>query len=983
MADVTSPTSQMNGTLTSSDDPYTTTSRHQSLDPRYSDSDGMQYFDFEAFGNDATTQLHELQHLGHDEPDVDTPAEMETFYDSLESPMHDAEYDDEVAADDQSTTPKDHNEPDVSDDEEAAVLRAALANYRNDNPMTSSLIPTPLGDFEFEQQLTHPDEPTHSRQSTDLDTLNGNEKWHVDKESAEFLASVMKLVSDHGLGDMIHRSIRNPLRELKLDEPILSTDPQMELIKLFERNEVHLSSEGIEACTLDTEKDESLTWPAKALKQPKAIHEDIMNAKLEIDAETMEYLRDIHNEPKVDLDDWLKQDREKRLPPRPASPRLVPLSPPYSPGPVDPAAAQLELTSSPDDLAAQEANTISTALMDRDYLAMQKGAEEATKSPLLPRDHSEEPPAKKAKTVCFSDELETLIPELSDDDTIDTHEVADGISALLGPAIEQADESVQQQILNEELVDIDTTLRVPIPAIEDVRPTSPWERYAGEGDGSHRRLIHDAYDTLTRAETKWSLSSKSEQALPWLPFSTHLGRPKAEGDFDDGSLVRYLAEVDLDGDVDLERLTWKPDGLRILDVDEFEDDELDAAHFEIEYDMPVVEAIETVPDTAPALPQAPSQRITAPTAPKEKSPVAQGRSSMDALLQKRKLQLQEDRKAIRNESGLDMFARIQGFANAAADTRTSTWSSNVQNQQPPITTPLAVEATVTKPADAIHEVAIPTPHVDVSTDPLKVIVSFTLMQNHQFVRRLQKLLPNIDLIERDFTSMEPETVKEPHRARFSLEADITISPSTGLMFTNLQKLKQKPLPGQTSSFGIREQIMAVANRYERLIVLVGDRPTMADSQAPLHIMDANDSAALTELINQTAVLETDVEVVYVAGGIDKLIKWTAAVISRNATGDHKLLREETHWERFLRKAGMNAYAAQAVIGAMQPKTSAPNPPSDSSQTVSPANAVTAELARFVSMDSEERIQRIGPMMGGDRLLRRVNRVLDAGWMPSF
>ncbi|KAF2162629.1 hypothetical protein M409DRAFT_58049 [Zasmidium cellare ATCC 36951] len=944
MADVTPPASQMNRTLAFSNDPYSTTSLHHSLDPTYSDSDGMQYFDFDAFGNDAHSQRQASQYDGHHAPDVDTSTEYGAFDETaypLEPPMYDKDYDyaEEVMAHDQPTAPEDGEtlEQDVSDDEDGAALRAALANYRNDNPMRSRLIPNPPENLD--QEFAHPEEITQSGRSADLTTVTGDEKWHVDKESAEFLASVMKLISDHDLGEAIQRSTRNPLRELKLEEPILKSDPQMELIKLIERNEVHLASEGIDGCALDDEKDEGLRWPEKVRQLPGTLHGEIMKAKLEIDAETMEYLCDIHEEPKVDLDDWFKQDREKR----------------------DDFAAS---PSSPHRRQSKRANDLKVS------------------SPLLPLEQSEEPPSKKVKMVCFSDELETLIPKLSDDDMIDMHEVVDEVSAALGPAIERADKSVQQRMLNEGLVEIDTTLRIPVPAIEDERPTPPCEIYAaGEGD-SQRRLIHETYDSLPRSEIKWSGSSKSEQALQWGPFPLHLGKPKPEGDFDDGSLARYMSELDLIGDVDLERLTWKPDGLRVLDIDEVEDDELDTADFEGEVDIPNDEAVVRLPSVITIPPPAPSLRSVAPATTKDRPHHSQDWSSMDALLQKRKLQMQDGKKTTREESGLDMFARVQGFANAVAETTTSELLSNLQKPQPSARTPDAVEAAFANPTDTSYEVTFPAPAPDfqVSADPLQVVISFNLMQNHQFVRRLQKMLPAIDLIERDYTALPSETSKQSTHGRSSLEADITISPSTGLMFTNLQKLQQKPLPGQTSSFGIQEQIAVVATRFERLIVLVGDRPTMDDGQAPLHMMDANDSAAIADLINQTTVLETDVEVVYVAGGIDNLARWAAATISRNVVGDHRLLREETLWERFLRKAGMNAHAAQAVLAAMQPAPSASIPASDSSHTASSATTINSGLAKFVALGPEDRIQRFGPMMGGDRVLRRINRVLDAGWM---
>ena len=110
---------------------------------------------------------------------------------------------------------------------------------------------------------------------------------------------------------------------------------------------------------------------------------------------------------------------------------------------------------------------------------------------------------------------------------------------------------------------------------------------------------------------------------------------------------------------------------------------------------------------------------------------------------------------------------------------------------------------------------------------------------------------------------------------------------------------------------------------------------------------------------------------FVGGGEATLSKWLASTIAENrVTGDSDLLQEETHWELFLRRAGMNAFAAQAVISGLK----AP----DGVDPTGPTKAGLFGLAAFVDMAAEQRIVRFGPLCGR-RLLERVNAVVDANW----
>ena len=141
-----------------------------------------------------------------------------------------------------------------------------------------------------------------------------------------------------------------------------------------------------------------------------------------------------------------------------------------------------------------------------------------------------------------------------------------------------------------------------------------------------------------------------------------------------------------------------------------------------------------------------------------------------------------------------------------------------------------------------------------------------------------------------------------------------------------------------------------------------------DSIVPSQL-DNNDCEALVEFTTFCSSLDGEVTVTFIDGGEEDLAKWIAAMMVKYGIADQevKLLQDETLWEVFLRRAGMNAFAAQAILG----KLKAPEQPQ--------SHEVDFGLTAFVKMTLEERLARFETLLGGRRLLNRVSKVLDAGW----
>lgn len=121
-------------------------------------------------------------------------------------------------------------------------------------------------------------------------------------------------------------------------------------------------------------------------------------------------------------------------------------------------------------------------------------------------------------------------------------------------------------------------------------------------------------------------------------------------------------------------------------------------------------------------------------------------------------------------------------------------------------------------------------------------------------------------------------------------------------------------------------------------------------------------------------------VVYVGGGAETLARWVAALVcdeynyhmKGEAAGVRDLLLPvETYWEVFLRRAGMNAFAAQVVLGKLKVP--------DGQVAVGGARGEVYGLPLFVMMPRERRIVLFEEVLGGRKVLDRVSEVMDEPW----
>ena len=170
-------------------------------------------------------------------------------------------------------------------------------------------------------------------------------------------------------------------------------------------------------------------------------------------------------------------------------------------------------------------------------------------------------------------------------------------------------------------------------------------------------------------------------------------------------------------------------------------------------------------------------------------------------------------------------------------------------------------------------------------------------------------------------------------------------------------------------------MLRTSPRYERLLILVSENRHEGASG-----LDNGDSTAFIEFTAFCSnVTESEIHVTFLAGGEEDLAKWIVAMMIKYAVAEHeevKLIQDETLWEIWFRRAGMNAFAAQAVLGKLKADESC-----GGADDWKKGNRFGGEwgLKAFVKMSARERYHRFETLLGGRRMLGRVGEVVDGRW----
>ncbi|KAL2267258.1 hypothetical protein VTJ83DRAFT_4535 [Remersonia thermophila] len=610
---------------------------------------------------------------------------------------------------------------------------------------------------------------------------------------------------------------------------------------------------------------------------------------------------------------------------------------------------------------------------------------------------------------------------------------SDGPTGQLVALFKTSETAVMRQAEQEKLEPLDATARVTVPILDFSVSVPEWEQRICDPEAMFRRI--QQHLDVSWQGSKWPHNRAAEQNMVWVPLA-HMGEKRPAWETIEAEPA--LLESFLRGPRDDEILTsadyvYKKPGPAILRVDDEDDDE--GSLTGPSFDEPssgsntassgqpsgstgsLSEQLQSSPDhrSKPRIPE-PADLTTLVArrkrqidemvgrGPSNKGQVGAAASSGNALAEG-----YIDAALIPSTNVLrgymteftDFAPLVENFVEMNFPKKPKLTHSSYFNPRgdagpwPALSKAEMAAKLMPPPPKPVLALA---PEIMPSEIPPRIVISTTV--SNIITQHLKKFLPGIVLLTRDYNRHRPPGWQPGTSPPNLDEADIVISPSTGLLLTTMIHLRQRALPKQRAASGegpgsntddslptFHRIVCNVAARHERLIVLVSEGSKHSETVSPL---SQSDVRALAELQGLAAGLRvavrTDVQVVYVGGGAETLARWAAFYTCLHqhrwteegedggmGVGD-MLLPLETTWEVFLRRAGMNAYAAQAVLGRLKVPDGRP--------AVGGRDGRAFGLPLFVAMSREERVEMFEDMLGGRRVLERVSDVLDQRWGQS-
>ncbi|KAF7154979.1 hypothetical protein CNMCM5623_003237 [Aspergillus felis] len=317
-----------------------------------------------------------------------------------------------------------------------------------------------------------------------------------------------------------------------------------------------------------------------------------------------------------------------------------------------------------------------------------------------------------------------------------------------------------------------------------------------------------------------------------------------------------------------------------------------------------------------------------------------------------------------------------------------------------------------------------------------LFLSTALLKSHlRLVRCLEGMAGQPAIIYRDYNYNNPGSEPQGKHTTslmnsnptLQIEADIIISPSTGIILTTSQATTQLYLPGHKSTHAgtniecinspLRERIFFLAPRYERIYLFIcHSAPSSKKLQVKQSCPTADKRvlasiASLTAFCNSMSAYATISPLLLpscpetVAGWVFSLANKHIARLPENPTRipsctsftpinpprqsqlSPEMMMRTTVWELFLRQAGLNPYAAQAILAFLRREDEEERAyiRYTSRTAASPSSGEDRcgqGLARFIEMAPDRRREVFGELIG-DRMMGRINHILDKDWQCDW
>ncbi|OBT88292.1 hypothetical protein VE02_03427 [Pseudogymnoascus sp. 03VT05] len=923
------------------------------------------------------------------------------------------------------------------EDEEDPIVEYARFHGLSIDPLQD---PSPLSHIE---SLLHTYkngvlDDSHLSQINYQPILPTDERLTIGKGAKILLAGANGVFLDQNIIDKITAaaSVRPRRQKLKLELPLLKTDPDVDIEAFRQRQDPCISGENFIYEPLDIEKDEGLQWPSRFANLPNSLTKDCSVEKITVTRDTMVYLQSVLKE------NWSKEDAKYLLAsqyPYRRNPALDPVTPPLSPLSWDTPepfelsspTGHLSLLSDPPSLLGADFEAVEKAIFEDDGLL----SVEEESSDYDPIDHHQErrhnprntyfetasllsdelfpayehhttydlkveapltPPLPLAKTVTFSDTVEEM---LFDQDypgfTSSTNESGNEDSLFMDHTLydtfRDAYETENSRMEKEQLQEAATIGRVEVPVMDFTAPNSPWnvsKRSGFNNSLSQPREILKSIIKDIELPDRPKVLRKLNHTVDWTVFPTGLAEVALAEEFgNEDVLLKYINSA-MDTDIaSSASLTYKAPGIRILrDVDEEDDEDLDPGVF-LHEELDMTSLIKKRKLELGEMGENGTQENI------QKSRDLTVHAAAKRHLRKPTLGIVPNSDTVDEGHGnsghgetligdvfsattaLDNFMEMRGTKRHKPTDSTSSYFSTPKAAPTNNPAPMPIPPPITNFRLTKADIPQPLSNSHIPTETTQYIISTDLLKQRPLFSAIKSLIPRAHFIERDFNRYNTTAwlrqgtiTRSPVRSPLAAEADLVLSPSTGVVLTTLMKIKQKPLPGQKEKSEIKSKVEAVCMRYERLLVFISEA---SPDESSVGVLGGQECMAMADFIGFCASLPCAIIVSFVPGGNETLANWVVAGMVRYGTvgsNTRDLLEDETQWEVFLRRCGMNPYAAQAVISALR-----------ASDDVHPSRHSMFGISAFVGMDHRERIRMFGPTLDGERVLGRVSTVIDARW----
>jgi hypothetical protein len=584
---------------------------------------------------------------------------------------------------------------------------------------------------------------------------------------------------------------------------------------------------------------------------------------------------------------------------------------------------------------------------------------------------------------------------------------------------ESAMKVMEGKLKDEKIRSISTSIRSNIPDIANLQISPPWS--ASTESPSESVAPDNLITRLTqdlRLRSRLEADMEAERRLPWNPFPNGFSRLEIMETIAGTPAMEYLvlrADVPLDMS-GVECLPRQPNP-RLAFAGEHTDDmedlkprpgysgEKDAAEISSPGAAPVEAEIEqpgeTVHDTRPGA-AFPLHDMRGKARAGTGKPASLLEMHFSAQRQLTKFMNTRGQNARSSEKGQSpYFKPAPSGAESRPAQRTDTSEVNSQVRLPQV-------------ASELREMALPVPEIpDPPGQRVLMLSSSLLRSQRELVRKLESLSPPAVLVFRDCSPSPTaqdrgSTTKAGHKTASAVprtggqtETDeagvhVILSPKAAVLLTTSQETTQRYLPGHRPSPSgpnaqydcpLHEHVARASPDYELLYILIRHASTTGSEPLTMDSKTADSIRSLTALASSLRPI-CHVIPLLVPFSVEFLLQWIVSLSNKHhfswpaATGSSEraarpnlflTTEDPTTWELFLRRTGLNPYAAQVVLSVSPVEATGESGPGGNIQ-----HRLDDALAWFVGMDPRERRRIFAPVLG-ERVLARVEKQLDTGW----